>query len=78
MKDLNGIVRDSLHSVAPEVDFSGLNRERPLRDQVELDSMDFLNFIARISKETGVRIPAAALHDLRSLREIEEYLRGSS
>ena len=74
MKLALDIIRESLHAIAPEVDFSRIDPDRPLRDQVELDSMDVLNLLARISKECGLRIPASDLDHLRTLRQLEEYL----
>ena len=42
---------------APEVDFSQIHPDRPLRDQIDLDSMDYLNFLIALHKELGITIP---------------------
>ena len=55
---IRGALLEALIEVAPEADFDSIDPERPLRDQVELDSMDLLNFWTRIKRKTGVEIQA--------------------
>lgn len=50
---------DALHAIAPEVASADIAGDRPLRDQVELDSMDFLNFLIRVHDKLGVDVPEA-------------------
>lgn len=52
----DAIVR-ALRRIAPEADAATLDGARPIREQVDLDSMDFLNFLIGVHKETGVEIP---------------------
>ena len=42
-----------LQEVAPEADLGGLRPGAPLRDQLDIDSMDFLNFVIGLHEETG-------------------------
>jgi acyl carrier protein len=48
-----------LGEIAPEADFSRLKPDVSFRDQLDLDSMDFLNFIVALHKELKVEIPEA-------------------
>jgi len=48
-----------LGEIAPEVDQAALKPAISFRDQLDIDSMDFLNFIVLIHKTFGVEIPEA-------------------
>jgi acyl carrier protein len=61
-------------AVAPEVDAAELRPDRPLRQQVDLDSMDWLNVIVGLHQRFGVEIPEADYATLSSLDTIGAYL----
>jgi acyl carrier protein len=71
---LREAVLASLHAVAPESVDVEFDPARPLRDQVDLDSMDALRFWVGIHERLGVEVPAADMERLRSLDEILGYL----
>ena len=48
------MICEILGSIAPEADFSALSDSEDLRDALDLDSMDFLNFIIALHEQTGV------------------------
>ena len=48
-----------LGEIAPEADRTALNPDISFRDQLDIDSMDFLNFVILIHKTFGVEIPEA-------------------
>jgi acyl carrier protein len=50
-------VLQSLHRVAPEVDLDALDPAAELRDELDLDSMDFLSFVEALHELTGVDVP---------------------
>jgi acyl carrier protein len=50
-----------------------LDADAPLRNQVDLDSMDFLRFVVELHKRLGVEIPEADYSRLASLRDITAY-----
>ncbi len=64
----------ALTQVAPEVDPNSLNDAVPLRDQVDIDSMDFLNLVIALSELTGVQIPEADYPQLQSVDDFVGYL----
>ncbi len=66
----------TLVDVAPETDPSKLRADRPLRDQVELDSYDFLQWMIRIQDVLGVDVPEADYRRLSTLDDAVAYLRG--
>lgn len=50
------MIKDVLREVAPDADPDALPGDADLRDSLELDSLDFLNFVEALSKESGRRI----------------------
>ena len=63
-----------LQSVAPEVDAQTLQLATPLRRQVDLDSMDWLNFLISLHQHFGVTIPESDYARLVSLNDVVNYL----
>jgi acyl carrier protein len=63
-----------LKSIAPEIEPSELDAAAPLRDQIDLDSMDYLNFIAGMHEKLHVEIPESDYQKLVSLDAIVNYL----
>jgi len=63
-----------LKSIAPEMEESELAADRPLRSQVDLDSMDWLNFLIGLHKELDVDIPEADYARLVTLDKLLAYL----
>jgi acyl carrier protein len=74
-RELRSSVLSVLQRVAPEVDPGAIDGAAPLRDQVDLDSMDFLNFLISLHDRFRVDIPEADYEQLRSLDDIVAYLR---
>ena len=64
-----------IKSVAPEVEEGELRPDRPLRDQVDLDSMDWLNVLVALHEKLKVDIPEADYGKLVTLDNLVGYLR---
>jgi acyl carrier protein len=71
--DLRPIVLAELTRVAPELDATTLRSDTPLRDQVDLDSMDFLNVVIGLHERLGIDIPEADYARLSSIDAIVAY-----
>jgi acyl carrier protein len=65
---------EALASVAPEARELALDPDLPLREQIELDSMDHLHFTIALHERFGVDIPEADYAAMRRLRELESYI----
>jgi acyl carrier protein len=65
-----------LKSIAPEIEPAELDAAAPLRDQIDLDSMDYLNFIVGMHEKLKVEIPERDYQKLISLDDIINYLGG--
>jgi len=76
MNDLRHAIVAVIRTIAPEVDESDLDAARPLRDQVDLDSMDWLNVIVGFHRRFHVDIPEADYAKLVSIDDIAAYLLG--
>lgn len=63
-----------LHKVAPDVDPAVVDRAAPLVDQLDLDSMDYQNLLARVSERWGVDIPATEVGRLRSIDDLAAFV----
>ncbi|HTO86290.1 MAG TPA: acyl carrier protein [Thermoanaerobaculia bacterium] len=63
-----------LRKIAPEADPARIDPREDLREQLDLDSMDFLNFVIGLHEALGVDIPEADYARLSSLDGIAQYL----
>jgi acyl carrier protein len=72
--DIRATVIRLLADRAPEVDFAQLNPDRPLREQIDLDSMDYLNFLVALNKELGVAVPEKDYPKLATLNACIDYV----
>jgi len=64
-----------IKSIAPEVEEGDLRADRPLRDQIDLDSMDWLNVLVAVNEKLHVDIPEADYGKLVTLDNLVAYLR---
>jgi acyl carrier protein len=73
---LADLVLDTLRGIAPEIDPAALDPEVDLREQVDLDSMDFLNFVTALRDATGVEIPERDYAQVATIDGCAAYLAG--
>ena len=76
--DIRDAVMRALEHVAPEIDPQTLRDDVPLRQQAELDSMDFLRFVIGLHELTGVEVPEADYQRLRTVADAVDYIAGRS
>jgi acyl carrier protein len=67
-------VLEALANVAPEVDPVTLDTNVALRDQVDLDSMDFLRFVVELHRHFGVEVPEADYQKLSNVAGVVDYV----
>ena len=67
-------IRDIITTIAPDEELDGLDTAQPLRDQIELDSMDFLDIVMELRKRYGVQVPEAEYGELSTLDGCATYL----
>jgi acyl carrier protein len=71
--ELRAALLGCLARIAPEVDVATLRPEVRLRDQIDLDSVDWLNFLMSVHKALGVDIPDADAARLTTLDQLIDY-----
>lgn len=72
--EARSLAAEVLAGIAPEADLSAVGDEEDLRDALDLDSMDFMNFVIGLSERSGINIPEADTPRLRTLRSLAAYL----
>lgn len=72
--EIRQTVLRTLGQIAPEADFSQLKPNLRIRDQLDIDSMDLLNFVIGLHKEFKIEIPEADYPNLATLEGCVDYL----
>jgi acyl carrier protein len=67
-------ILDILSDIAPDEDLSGLVDDKPFREQLELDSMDFLDIVMELRKRHRIQIPEEDYSHLASMASTVSYL----
>jgi acyl carrier protein len=68
------VVLEIIADIAPDEDISNLKSDVRLRDQMQLDSMDFLDIVMELRKRHNIEVPEADYIQLASLDSCAEYL----
>lgn len=63
-----------LCEVAPDVDPDDLDPAADLREETDIDSMDFLNLVVGLKRELGVEVPESDYRELGTLDQIVAYI----
>ncbi len=72
--DIRKTLIDALRSVAPESDPASIDETASLRDTLDLDSMDFLNFLIAVHQALHVDIPEADYGKVQTLQSAVAYV----
>ena len=72
--DITATVFAALAEIAPEIDEAMIDRDADLRDQVDLDSMDFLNFVVALHERLNIDIPESDYARLATVDSCVAYL----
>jgi acyl carrier protein len=72
---LRSAVFDALRHIAPEIKPGDIEPATPLRDQVDLDSMDWLNLLDALHAKFAIEIPEADYEKLVTLDDLLGYLK---
>jgi acyl carrier protein len=72
--DIRRVILNILERIAPDEDLSNLDDARPFREQMELDSMDFLDIVMELRKQYRIQIPEADYPQLGTMDSTVAYL----
>ena len=73
-QDIRGAILSILSDIAPDEDLGGLKDDVPFREQLELDSMDFLDIVMELRKRYRIQIPEDDYIQLASMDSTVKYL----
>lgn len=75
-EELRTAVVGALKRVAPETDPAHIPASAPLRDELDIDSMDFLKFLLLLKESTGIEVPESDADSLSTIDGAVDYLAG--
>ncbi len=72
--EIRDIIIEIIEDIDEEAEFDGLDADAPLRDQLDLDSMDFLDIVMELRKRYQIQIPEEEYPELATLNSCVNYL----
>lgn len=72
--ELQQIILAQLRGLAPEADLNDLRPHDDIRETLEIDSFDFLNFLVALNKEVGVEVPEQDCGKVSTLEALTSYV----
>ena len=72
--EIRKLLQEELNNIAPEVDMASLDPAADLREAMDIDSMDFLNFVTAVHHRLGIEIPEIDYTKLITLDGATKYL----
>jgi acyl carrier protein len=73
-EEVRQVVIDIIADIAPDEELDGIKDDVSLREQLDLDSMDFLDIVMELKKHYKVEVPADDYPRLATLSSCVEYL----
>lgn len=77
-QQIRDLVLTQLAEIAPEVDVGTLAHEQLLREQVDLDSFDWLRFLVALHEQLQVEIPEQDYRELTTVDRLVAYLKAKA
>lgn len=74
-ESIRDTVLAALRRIAPDVDPATLQPTQNVREALDIDSYDFLQFLIALNKQLGVDVPEADYGKLQTLEQVTEYFR---
>ncbi len=72
--EIKAAILEILADIAPDEDLGNLKEDVPFREQLELDSMDFLDIVMELRKRYRIQIPEEEYPQLASMASTVQYL----
>ncbi len=73
-QEIRDVILEIIQDIDDEAELDSLDADKPLRDQVDLDSMDFLDIVMELRKRYKLQIPEADYPELITLNSTVAYL----
>ena len=75
---IEAALRQELHKIAPDIEVDDIDPDGDLREEFDIDSMDFLNLIGALSKSLGLPMPEEDSDQMGSYNAMLAYLKAHS
>ena len=72
--EISDVILEIIEDIDEDADFDSLDPDKPLRDQLDLDSMDFLDIVMELRKRYKLQIPEEEYPELATLNSCVNYL----
>ena len=72
--DILKLIQDAMADIAPEAEWDEVQADENLREQLEIDSMDFLNFLEALQSKTKITIPESDYEKVETLNQLVDYV----
>jgi acyl carrier protein len=76
--DIRALLVMQLGRIAPDIPFDSIDPSADLRDEFDIDSMDFMTLITVLGKELSLPMPEADYDQMRSFDALADYLRSKT
>ena len=73
-EEISNVILEIIEDIDEDADFDSLDPDKPLRDQLDLDSMDFLDIVMELRKRYKLQIPEEEYPELSTLNSCVNYL----
>lgn len=73
-EDIKDLILEIIADIDEDAEFDSLKADQPLRDQLDLDSMDFLDIVMELRKRHQLQIPEDDYPQLATLTSCVNYL----
>jgi len=73
-RDIEAILQEELHRIAPEIDTETIERDEDLREEFDIDSIDLLNLMIALSKRFEIELPEADYPQMDTYNRMISYL----
>jgi acyl carrier protein len=71
---VEAVLNEEIHRIAPEIDFTAIDRDADLQEEFDIDSMDFLNLVMALSNRLNIEMPEADYAQMSSFNAMIGYL----
>ncbi len=73
-ESIKAAIIEIINEIVPDEDLSDLDHQKPLRDQIDLDSMDFLDIVMELRKKYRIEFPEEDYDELSTMNSTIDYL----
>jgi acyl carrier protein len=72
--EVRAALAEAFRRIAPNVDLLAIDPDADLREEVDIDSMDFLNALIEVERRTGVAVPESDYEQVDTLAKLTAYI----